>query len=193
MCSTIVTVLLRWRQHFGKNVQVRWWLDERLRSIKFFSVHTPICTLKKYLDIKLYDMTKSIPCLQWPGPWYLRLNSIDVTDILMYEACICRVAIKRSTVLHFDSWFGHLPTTRFETREVVGYYYGTLVYAHLGSKLRNGRVYGDKITSASSDGFLTWAVCLTDKIETRWYTRRLDSTSKNEYSSCHGRSKLTSK
>lgn len=82
----------------------------------------------------------------------------------MYDACTRGVTLKRSTTAHSDDGFSCLAVKHFEAIESVSYYHGTL-YAHCGSQLKEGNVYGSGIMSSSSDEFPIWAMCHKNMVE----------------------------
>lgn len=52
------------------------------------------------------------------------------------------VVIDASTIWHDKSGFGDLTTRSSGKEEILGYYYGTFVYADLGSQQGTHQVYG---------------------------------------------------
>lgn len=120
-CSAARTCFACWTHHSGREVQVRWRMNERLRPIQGFSDHRTKFIFQNYLETDLYDMAKSIPCIHLPNLFYSLLNDSDYTAVLMHETCIWAVPIARSTNPQPDGGFARFVRRPFEAREVGRY------------------------------------------------------------------------
>lgn len=105
---------------FGKGGAYEVENGSRAAADSSYSNQTTKVFSQYYPGTYCYDMPQNIPCIEGAELWYSRLKRIDVTAILMLEASILGVTIKRSKVPHPDSGFDCLETRRLEESEVVG-------------------------------------------------------------------------
>lgn len=90
---------------------------------------------------------------------------MNVTALLMHEACVLGVAIKHASMQHPNSRMGCFASGPFPATEVIGYYYGTILCSYLGRKHSDDETYGGVMSVARKD-FLIWAVCPNIPVET---------------------------
>lgn len=75
--------------------------------------------------------------------------------------------IKRLIVTHFKGDAAFFAWRRLAAAEVVGYYYGSLPYAHLSSRLDDDKECCDGTMPKSHQSFRTSVMCLKNKVKKR--------------------------
>lgn len=72
--------------------------------------------------------------------------------------------MRRSTIEHENAGKGLFASRKFGEREVIGSYYGSLVYADLGQELQSTKRYGEGYMEVTAESFRKWALDLNEKV-----------------------------
>jgi len=98
------------------------------------------------------------PAQKWTHKWLQRFNEMDPQALLSAECLALKVRIKPSNIQHPHVGLGVFAKKAFQKGEVIGYYYGALVYGDIGEDHRSRRKYGSGMMAVSTDDYLKWAL-----------------------------------
>ena len=100
----------------------------------------------------------SEPVDVWPLAMKVALMQADPQQLLHVDAAANGVMIARSGINHSNAGLGCFAARPFEKDELIGCYYGTLVYANLIDRVRTPRKeYGKGVMMVSRETFQTYA------------------------------------
>ena len=134
-----------------------WALPSGLIPVQSFPPHVIEYICQMYDDFSLLPH-RAQPMIKWSNRWLQRFNTIDVKALQTYECQQYNIRIKPSTIKHKDAGLGVFATKGFKKDDVIGYYYGTLVYGDIATDHRVRKRYGVGIMSVSSKEFSKWAL-----------------------------------
>ena len=134
-----------------------WKIPTGLSPIQVFPEHIIEFLCEYYEDFGLL-VHRNYPMIKWSDLWVQRLNNVDTKALRAYECQAYNVRIRKSTIKHKDAELGVFAKKGFKKGEVIGYYYGTLVYGDLGKHHKVRKRYGTGIMSVSSQEFTKWAL-----------------------------------
>ena len=136
-----------------------WRLPDGLVGIQTFPEHVVEYLCQVSEDFSLISR-RDTPLTSWPDKWVQRLNAVNVPALRAYECMNWNIRIKKSTIKHPHSGLGVFAKKGFKTGDIIGYYYGTLVYGDLDKAHRVRKRYGEGLMSVSSDEYRKWALQL---------------------------------
>lgn len=136
-----------------------WKTPPGLVPIQNFPPHVVQYICQYWNDFTLYP-NRHISMNRWNSEWIQRMNSIDCKALLSYEAQKLNLTIKPSTVKHPNAGLGVFAGKAFAEGDILGYYYGALIYGDIGAERRLHKRYGTGVLSVSSADFDKWATKL---------------------------------
>ena len=134
-----------------------WALPSGLVPVQSFPPHIVEYLCQMHDDFTLLPH-RAQPLIKWNNQWFQRFNNIDVKSLQTYECQQYKIRIRKSTIKHKDAGLGVFATQGFKKDEVIGHYYGTLVYGDIASDHRVRKRYGVGLMSVSSKEFSKWAL-----------------------------------
>ena len=140
-----------------------WALPDGLVAMQSFPDHILECICQTYNDFGLlstYRRTDGTfnPSQKWSNKWIQRFNNMDPKMLLASECAALRVRIKPSTIKHPHVGLGVFARRDFRKGDIIGPYYGALVYGDLAKDHRSRKTYGSGIMSVSSQDYAKWAL-----------------------------------
>ena len=109
-----------------------------------------------HMDFSLYPH-RHLSMNRWSLLWIQRMNSVDIRAVMAYEASKWDLVVKKSTIKHPNAGCGLFTTKPISKKDIVGYYYGALIYGDIGADRRLHKRYGNGILSCSSEEFNKWS------------------------------------
>ena len=91
------------------------------------------------------------------------MNAADPRALRVHEAEKLNLVFRKSTIRHPDSGIGVFAGEPIPKGQVVGYYYGALVYGDIGCSPRMHKTYGSGILAVTSHDFAKWALRVINK------------------------------
>lgn len=141
-----------------------WETPPGLHPIQLFPPHILQCLSTFYGDYSLSHHLKFIPYNLWSPLWRSRFDEIDTRTLLTAELMSSNLELRQSTIPNAGR--GLFTTKMIGVNQVIGHYYGTLVYDNLARALTSSAaVYGEGKLALDSKGFTKW--CL----QTKWKAR----------------------
>lgn len=134
-----------------------WETPPGLVPIQNFPPHIVQYLCQYYQDFTLYNGYRHLSMNKWGLLWIQRMNSADTNALLSYEAMMLSLQVKKSLIKHPKAGMGVFTTKPRAKGDVIGYYYGALVYGDLGTNRRLLKRYGTGILSCTSEDFDIWA------------------------------------
>ena len=135
-----------------------WTVPQGLVSMQTFPPYIIQMLCNYHRDMGLFIRGKHRPMLQWTSEWNRRMNSMDMNVLLAHECYVRNVSIRKSTIKSPIAGDGLFAEKDFLQGEVIGYYYGSLVYGDIGKKKKLSTRYGEGILSVGVDEFNRWAI-----------------------------------
>lgn len=183
VCAAASDVLAMWKSTTSLEWKKISSVDQNTRPAQILPAHIT------QLSVQLFFLHRYF----WKG-WIHGLQSIagalvfkvrqilcDRSNLIMLNACVSDVAAKPSTVPHPDSEMGCFATTSFASRKVVGYNYGILAYADLGSLLQDNSTYEDGLMSVSKHNIVTYSACWKRTVKTIYGGQKSVRTALTEF------------
>ena len=138
-----------------------WSVPRGLSSCQTFPKHI-LDYISEYYNKKTISAAASrTPMNKWSADWKMRVNNLDVAALRTHECLHLGVSLRPSTIKSEKAGLGVFATRNFDRDEVVGYYYGALVYGDLAIDRKLTKRYGEGVLSVSSNDFSKWAAELT--------------------------------
>jgi len=97
----------------------------------------------------------SIPVHAWPEAMQSTLHQMDVSELLQADAAACGVFVSDSQIRHPKAGRGCFAARTFMEGDVIGHYFGTLVYHDLTKRSTVSKEYGEGILAVTKTSFLT--------------------------------------
>lgn len=125
------------------------------------------------IGILLENPTFAVKHLETPPDKYPlgilgRFDGLDPKSLLAIENVYTSTVIAKSTILHPKSGKGLFTTQALGPNQVVGYFYGTLVYGDLSNERRSsGRVYGGGLMAVTAKDFMRYSMATGVKFRHR--------------------------
>jgi len=95
----------------------------------------------------------SMPVHRWPAIMQSRLHQMDEDSLLQLDAGCNQVFIAKSGVQHPAAGRGCFAANTFHPGELIGFYYGALVYTDLSTRPQKTKEYGEGVLAATSESF----------------------------------------
>lgn len=141
-----------------------WRTPRGLPAVQSFPNHIVFMLPQYFDDMDLFLHGKHLPCTVWSEKWLSRLNSFDVRSLLSHECVVYGVHIKPSTIPHPQAGMGCFASQEFTEGDVIGYYYGTLVYQFMVDMVNARGVHGEGLMAVTREQFHTSAIRLATDI-----------------------------
>ena len=140
-----------------------WSLPPGLIPMQSFPEHIVDAISQYYNDYTLLSSyirkdNTITPAQQWNNKWYQRFNEMDPQALLTAECLSLGVRIKPSNIKHPKVGLGVFAKKAYSKGDIIGYYYGALVYGDIGEDHRSRRKYGSGMMAVSSADYLKWAL-----------------------------------
>lgn len=175
-CTEILNVARSFIQSYvSRQARVRlnrWKVPEGLPPMQTVPPHV-ISYMRSYFagTAMMSGMGNIVPD-RWPSKWVNHFRSLDMNAVRAAECLALGVSIKKSSIQHPSAGLGLYAETGFGEKEVIGFYYGSLVYKALdGISDNSQKVYGEGPFSVSVARFKKYAMQIgykkndTDDIE----------------------------
>ena len=146
---------------FNMNKVVRkrataWDVAPGLVPMQNFPPHIVQALCQYHNDFDLYQY-RHLSMNRWGLLQIQRMNNMDPIALRMYEANHYNLVIKKSRINHPHAGVGVFTTKVVKKGELLGHYYGALVYGDIGAKQRLHKRYGTGILSVTSQDFEKWS------------------------------------
>ena len=102
---------------------------------------------------------------RWSAELQGKFDSIDPLELRISEANQLGLILKRSNIKHEKSGMGVFAGRTIKMGEIVGYYYGTLVYHNLFKRKQVTKTYGNGVLAVTTERYRNYALQLTVKTE----------------------------
>lgn len=122
VCTTVCEFLAMWKSSTAWQRKLCLATDQNLCLGRVFSTYFPQYLSSYCSNTDIFDMTKYLPRNQCLERWYSRFDTMDVTALLLHEACAWGVTVELSTI--------------------------ALAYTNLGLRLQDNSTYGNGFMSA---------------------------------------------
>lgn len=132
-----------------------WTTPTGLVPTQNFPPHIVEYLCQYYNDFSLYQH-RHIAMNKWSAEWIRRMNSVDVNSVRAAEAAHLKLLVQPSTINHPTAGLGVFARKVISKDDIVGNYYGALVYGDIGTNKRLQKRYGSGILSVSSSEFDKW-------------------------------------
>ena len=133
-----------------------WDVAPGLVPMQNFPPHIIQALCQYHNEFDLYQF-RHLSMNRWGLTQIQRMNNMDPIALRMYEANQYKLVIKKSRINHPHAGVGVFTTKIVKKGELLGYYYGALVYGDIGSKQRLHKRYGTGILSVTSEEFEKWS------------------------------------
>ena len=117
-----------------------------------------LCTFHK--DMSLFEKGVATPMLQWSSEWNRRLNEMDPNVLLAHECTQRNIFIKKSLINSPLSGLGVFAGKTFAEGDIIGFYYGGIVYGDIGKKVMLSRTYGEGVLAVNPSQFNKWSISI---------------------------------
>lgn len=111
-------------------------------------------------DAEFVQSHMKLPVHCWHQQYLARLREVDVDILRVADACACSVTIAPSKIRHPSAGLGVFASRTFQKDDIIGAYYGTLVYHDLSSRQHTRKVYGDGVLKVDVARFSKYALQL---------------------------------
>ena len=147
-----------------------WGTPGGLPPLQVFPPHILHFMSSYYGDYSLFHHCKHIPYNQWSSVWRSRFNQLDKDTLLGVDLMYSGLELRQSTIP--GAGMGIFTTRRFGVNEVVGHYYGTLVYGGMPVERTRSGTHGEGIMAFNGEEFAKWALELTWTLPPRGQTAK---------------------
>ena len=138
-----------------------WAVAPGLVPMQNFPPHIIQGLCQYFHNFKLYPY-RHLSMNRWGINEIQKMNSMDPKALRVIEALKLELVIKPSAIKHPDAGLGVFTTKQVNKGDILGYYYGALVYGNIGVKERLHKRYGTGILSVTSEDFEKWSAKISD-------------------------------
>ena len=152
-------------QSMAKTRRDKWTLAPGLYPVQTFPPHVLQYLSSYFMDYSLQDNLRNVPPSNWSRLWRQRLESADTQSLLSVECNANSVAVQPSRIRNPGAGMGLFATKNFGYNQVVGYYYGSLVYSELSNEPQRFRTYSDGVMGVTAHDFEKWSIKLDGTVQ----------------------------
>jgi len=113
----------------------------------------------------LLGRNRFIPLNYWKEDWRNFLFETHPTQLFAKECVNLGLTVKDSRIAHPDAGKGLFAMRNFGRGEVIGHYYGSLVYSDLTRQPRSMKTYGEGYMAVTMEVFSSWAMQIKDDVK----------------------------
>jgi len=113
-------------------------------------------------EYKLVGTLRTVPPTLWPGNMQSLFYGVDPQMLLAHECSKMGVQVRPSEIKSEHAGLGLFAARPFGAEEIVGYYYGSLLYLDLLHSRNRRKVVGKGFMKVNESIFAKWALEITD-------------------------------
>ena len=145
----------------------RWTVPGGLHPVQTFPRHILKHMSSYFMDYSLLDCCKHIPASMWKNIWRHRLETMDYKHLLSAECSAMGVLVQRSNIKHASAGLGVFADKNLGEGQLVGWYYGSLVYSDLSGLPQKYKTYSEGIMCVTVDDFEKWSMVVDHEVVAR--------------------------
>ena len=124
-------------------------------------------------EFRLTGNLSAVSLSLWPAELQSYFYGTDPKVMLAHECCVLGVQRRPSTIKHDFSGMGLFAGRDFGKHEIIGCYYGSLLYIDLNSSANSRKTVGNGFMKVNSKIFGKWALEITDAGGMNWRNKKL--------------------
>ena len=140
-----------------------WSAPPGLSPMQYLPEHILLYISAYYSDYSLYRTYKKVSYMKWTSSWRQRFNEMETQQLLAHELAYLGLQLRQSSIPGAGQ--GILTARPFGQDEVIGWFYGALIYDNIGigKDKDSADLVGEGILAVPVKEFNKWVVQLKHK------------------------------